>query len=479
MHEALGPTSYTKQIRAVVAIELTILAIAFTIAVVFWRHVCDDTLESCLANGPVLKVVTFLVLATIRPFVFTPMLFVAIIAGKSFTAPSAIFLTALGSTGACLMIFGITKLLGRRLAKPWLRSNLPATFNFIRSQDYKVVFATRLIPIVPFDLLSFAFGALDFRFKSVAVATFIGVMPEAYVYASLVDPSAPLLKSTLHSLVVFGACMIVPLLIFEFLSRKKGSSLWQGLQAMYREIHYEVQINNDIVKRQQFDPNKTPVLLLYGFFSSRRALTVLERMLTARGHQVMSFNLGGLLGTFFTRDIIETASFIDYKIKRQIERHGFRKVRIVAHSKGGMVGLWWVLKLGGSAYCDTVITMGTPYRGTKLTYLALVTPLGLIWRDMGQMRPGSSFLRRLGETTVPNNVTVHCLHSLRDRVARGDAGVFQPLKGGDHVKPVPMHHISHFEFLYRKDVGETVSKILMQAAAAEPAAATQDVVSTA
>jgi len=454
--------SYAKQVRAVVLIELSILAVAFFIAYAFWSHLCDSTLASCLGKGTFTEFWTFLLLSAVRPFVFTPLLFVAIIAGKSFGPVIGALLTAFGSMLSCLLVFAVAKLLGRRLAKPWLRANLPATFKFIRSQDYKVVFAARLIPLVPFDILSFAFGALDFRLRSVLIATFFGSLPEAYLYAKLVDPSETLLASTVRSLLVFSLGILVPLIGFEFLSRKKGTGMWQLMKAMYREITYEVQVNNEIVRRQTFDPNQPPVLLLYGFFSSRRAVTVLERMLTAKGHQVMSFNLGGLLGTFFTRDILETANFIDYKIKRQLERHGFKKVRIVAHSKGGLVALWWVLKLGGHRYCDKVVTMGTPFAGSRLTYLALVTPLGLLWRDMGQMRPGSMLLRSLHDTEVPEDVTVYCLNSERDRVARGRAGVFSPRKPTRQVRSVPMNHITHFEFLYRRDVGEMISSVLKE-----------------
>jgi uncharacterized membrane protein YdjX (TVP38/TMEM64 family)/pimeloyl-ACP methyl ester carboxylesterase len=452
--------SYAKQVRAVLAIEITLILIAFLIAFVFWTHQCEGSLESCLADGSLAKPATFLLLSAIRPFVFTPLLFVAVIGGKAFGPLGGTVLTALGATFSCMAVFGVTKLVGKRLAKPWLRSNLPATFKFLRSQDYKLVFASRLIPVIPFDVLSFAFGALDFRAKSVMIATFLGTLPEAYLFAKLVDPSETLLDSTVRSLVVFGACLIVTLVIFEYVSRRQGSGMWQTLKAMYRELHYEVQSNNEIVKRATFDADKTPVLLLYGFFSSRRALTVLERMLTARGHQVLSFNLGGLMGTFFTRDILETANFIDYKIKRQIERHGFKKVHIVAHSKGGMVALWWVLKLGGAKYCDRVVTMGTPFLGTRLTYLALVTPLGLIWRDMGQMRPRSMFIRSLHDAEVPEDVQIYCLHSVKDRVARGKLGLFRPRKPSPGILSVPMDHVSHFEFLYRRDVGDTISRLL-------------------
>jgi uncharacterized membrane protein YdjX (TVP38/TMEM64 family) len=452
--------SYAKQVRAVLIFEAVILAGLGLISYFFWRQVCDDTLQSCLADGTTAKVFTFLMLSFIRPLVFTPILFVNVLAGDAFGPYWGTLLNAIGSVTSGLLVWGLAKLLGRRLAKPWLKSNLPATFKFVHSQDYKLVFATRLLPFIPFDVLSFVYGALDFRLKSVAIATFFGSLPESYLVAKLTDPTETVLSATANSLAIIGATVILPLVAYEFFQRKRGSGMWVLLKAMYREIHYEVHVNNDIVRRQVYDPSKTPVLLLYGFFSSRRAVTVLERMLTTRGYQVLSFNLGGMLGTFFTRDILETANFIDYKIKRQIERHGFKQIHIVAHSKGGLVALWWVLKLGGHRYCKNVITMGTPFGGTPLTYLALVTPLGFLWRDMGQMRPGSSFLRSLHDVDIPSDVKITCIHSTKDRVSRGDMGLFKPRRGNEKAHSVPMDHISHFEFLYRRDVGDMIASVL-------------------
>lgn len=460
VHASQNVYSFANQFRAVLAIELLLLTMIALVAYGFWRTLCDTSLESCLATGPIAKPTTFILLSIIRPFVFTPLFFVAVVAGKSFGPVTGALLTTIGGLLSTLVVFFAVRILGKKLAKPWLRSNLPATFRFIHSQDYKIIFAARLIPLLPFDVVSFFCGVLDFRVRSVILGTLFGSLPEAFLFAKLVDPSDTVLQSTLKSLVVFSATVITPLLVFEFFSRKKGTGMWQLTKAMWSEIRYEVQTNNEIVRRNQFDPSKPAVLLLYGFFSSRRAVTVLERMLTSRGHQVMSFNLGGLLGVFFTRDILETATFIDYKVKRQMERHGFPKINIVAHSKGGLVALWWVLKLGGSKYCDKVITMGTPFQGSPLTYLALLTPLGLFWRDVGQMRPGSLFLKSLHDSEIPPSLKIYCLYSMKDRVASGAIGIFAPRHPTSNISAWPMHHVNHFEFLYKRDVGETISSLL-------------------
>ena len=70
-------------------------------------------------------------------------------------------------------------------------------------------------------------------------------------------------------------------------------------KALYRELLEELRENNELIKRTSFTRKKTPILLLYGFFSSRNCLMTTERILTNRGHDVVSFNLGGLFGVFF------------------------------------------------------------------------------------------------------------------------------------------------------------------------------------
>jgi pimeloyl-ACP methyl ester carboxylesterase len=167
-----------------------------------------------------------------------------------------------------------------------------------------------------------------------------------------------------------------------------------------------------------------------------------------------------MFGTFFTQGVSETASFVDYKLKRQMERHGFKKVHIVAHSKGSLVALWWLLKLGGSKYCDKLIAMAPPCSGSYFTYLALITPLGFFWRDVWQMRPGSSFLQQLKDSDVPENLRIYTMYSEKDHVARGSYGIFAPRSGGQNIVNIPFNDFSHFDFILRRDSIKEAIKIL-------------------
>ncbi len=450
------------QIGTVLTVELIFLGCTVLFSYAFWNAICDNTLASCIgAEGPNPKhpITTFLLLSIIRPFTFTPLTFFAVLAGKAFGTIPGMLLTAVSGFVSSIVIFLLAKYVGHHFVKPWLLKNLPDTWNFLRSQDYKIVFFTRLLPVLPFDFVTLVFGLLNFRGRSVYWATFLGVMPEAYFVAHLADPQ----KSLLRSMMMVMLTVAILGGVVEFLVRKKGSSLWLGLKAMYRELRYEVQQNNEIVKRNTFDKKKPPILILYGFFSTRRALTALEERLEELGFEVMTFNQGGLFNAFFTRSIVETAVFIDKKIKRQMERHDFKKIPIVAHSKGGLVALWWLLKLGGQQFCDTVITMGVPFKGTWLTLFPLMTPLGLLWRDIWEMRPGSAFLKELHKTPIPDNLRIYCMYSENDKVTPAEHGIFMSEHYLGHVIPVPMHQMSHFDYLLKKKTAKVLADILMGA----------------
>ncbi len=453
--------NYNRQVKAVTLIHIVIFSFMFSVAFSFWGMMCGITWKSCLTNYETVSPIWFFILSAIRPLVFTPTFILELIAGDTFGYFWGTLYAVIGNVLSALVIYFPSKYLGRKMVTPFLATNLPQTWRLIRTQDYKVILALRLIPVFPFDISTFASGLLDFRLKSLLWTTFIGMIPESFLFVNISkNTNASLIGESFKTLFFLSIVVVTVLMLYEFLSRKKGSGLWQRFLRTYNEIQDEVKANNEINKRYEFKSDRTPVLLLYGFFSSRRTLTILERQLNQQGHPVLTFNLGGVLGVFFTRGILDTARYVNLKIKRQFRRHGFKKIIIVAHSKGGLVGLWWVLKLGGYKYCDLVITMATPFRGSNASYLALVTPLGFFWRDVWQMRPGSSFLRNIRDSIIPENLNIYCFYSDRDKVAVGTSGLFRTKVKTDKIHPMFMPGIAHFEFLMRRDVTQKIDEII-------------------
>jgi uncharacterized membrane protein YdjX (TVP38/TMEM64 family)/pimeloyl-ACP methyl ester carboxylesterase len=450
----------SRQIKIGLTIELLILLGLWSLGFGFWKLICDGNLNNCFQERNIWSELGFLSLSTFRPFFFSPLIQTAYIGGSSFGVVLGTFLTAFGAALSAMTLYYPGRYIGQKLIRPWLSANLPLTWQLLRTQDYKIIFFTRWIPIFPFDVCSLLYGAAGFHARRVFIFTFLGCLPEVFFLTSIAeDEVTDTVLKGLQNLGWFALITLSPLVVYEYVQRKRGASLWTRLKKVYYELLYEARVNNEIVKRHQYSADRIPVILLYGFGSSRKTLNVMETLLMKKGFEVMSFNLGGSLGVFFTRGIPETAQFIDRKIQRQMKRYGFKKVSLVAHSKGGLVAIWWLLRLGGSAYCDKLITLGTPFRGSWLTWLAIVTPLGFFWKDVWQMRPGSSFLKELHASPSAPGLKIYNVYSNRDRVAGGLGGVFQH---PSDVTPIPFHHVAHYAFLGRRDIAHTIVKILGQ-----------------
>jgi len=137
----------------------------------------------------------------------------------------------------------------------------------------------------------------------------------------------------------------------------------------------------------------TPIVLVHGFFHNRSAFLVMTRALKRAGFQ----HVHGLNFNPLVQDLNELAALLAVEVDRVLAASGAARCTIVGHSMGGLIARRYVQDLGGEDTVDTVITLGTPHRGTY-TSLVAVGPAA------AQMRPGSAFLRGLEETARPSGV---------------------------------------------------------------------------
>ena len=137
------------------------------------------------------------------------------------------------------------------------------------------------------------------------------------------------------------------------------------------------------------------MLLIHGYLATRGSLHLLERHLTERGLIVMSYPLRPdqpgrhpRLGRASSRA----------RSSRSSRRPASRESTSSATRWAGLVGLYYLKRLGGRHRVRRLVMLGTPAQGTWSALLGLVTaPLGLASL---QLLPGSPFLRELAETAA-------------------------------------------------------------------------------
>lgn len=234
--------------------------------------------------------------------------------------------------------------------------------------------------------------------------------------------------------------------------RRSVGHRWQGLAVTVR--------GNRVARRLDFDKEiPHPILLLQGFGSTRHGLMVLEKRLRAEGYDVFSIRLGGLFGTLNTKTIDRLAHLVAEKVVSLRARYRLGKLTIIGHSKGGLVGRYFVSCLHGDAHCHTLITLGTPHQGLPVRQLTRVAALGLVLPSLRQMRPASRFFQKLLHAELPGDVRYVSIYSDTDRVTP------PPLCNWSAAAPaapvnIELSGLSHTDYLVKHRAYEAIAQFL-------------------
>lgn len=111
----------------------------------------------------------------------------------------------IGSMCAGILCFYISKKGGRPLAEKFIgESAISMADNLIQKYGYRVIIIARFIPIISFDVISYASGLVDMDAKKYTLGTLIGSIPRAFFWSWLgdllpVDPPINLEDLTLIS----------------------------------------------------------------------------------------------------------------------------------------------------------------------------------------------------------------------------------------------------------------------------------------
>lgn len=231
--------------------------------------------------------------------------------------------------------------------------------------------------------------------------------------------------------------------------------------ARYIKGYFEFdRTTNRIVRRTDFTNCPRPVLLLYGFMSTRQSFEILEHRLRRDQFCCWSINLGGWKEAFNTDAIDTLAEKVRDKIDRLYERFPqMGPLSIVGHSKGGLIGAYYVKRLGGDRRVKSLITLGTPHNGSPSAYFGIAA-YGLISRSIWQLTPMSPFIRRLKTGAFPRDVKLTSLFSKSDKVNPFPSCILEDAGVMPNIKNIEVAEVNHRELLTSRTVYQLVRREL-------------------
>ncbi len=134
------------------------------------------------ATGPLLLIGIMAVAVVVSPLPSVP---IDAAAGVVFGPLLGTLYAATGATLGALAAFSVARLLGRELLEPWLGKHVQFCSKCSDLLLTRVVFLSRLVPFLSFDLISYGAGLTGMSPSRFVVTTFLGTLPLTFAYVSL------------------------------------------------------------------------------------------------------------------------------------------------------------------------------------------------------------------------------------------------------------------------------------------------------
>lgn len=189
-------------------------------------------------------------------------------------------------------------------------------------------------------------------------------------------------------------------------------------------------------RRPTKDAAEVPIVLVHGYFHNRSGLMVMERALRRHGFRnVHTFSYNPL-----RKDIPAIAELLKQRVERITMKTGCSRVHLVGHSLGGLVCRYYVEKLSGCNRVHTVVTIGTPHKGTVVAY-------GGRSPAARQMRPDSDFIKQMVKCRKPRSVRYISYYTNLDAIIVPAHSAVMPNGNGSRVKNILVHDLGHLSLL--------------------------------
>ena len=173
--------------------------------------------------GPMLVIGLMVLAIVFNPLPSAP---IALAAGAVYGHVAGTIYIVTGAEIGAIIAFAIARFAGHELARKFLGDNLSLGRLGSQNAMTTIVFVSRLIPFMSFDLVSYAAGLTAIKLWRFALATLLGLMPVSFILAHM---GGEIVGSSngdvILIILILGLFTLIPLLINALQRYRRGQQL--------------------------------------------------------------------------------------------------------------------------------------------------------------------------------------------------------------------------------------------------------------
>jgi uncharacterized membrane protein YdjX (TVP38/TMEM64 family) len=198
---------------------LIVVALCFTNNLDFFHDCTPENVKNYVNSYGVLAPIVYIILFTLSAVTLFPDSVLAISGGMCFGLAGGFIYTLLGALSGATFAYYLAKTLGQNFIKKVIKKDMSKLENVMRKGGFYIVFILRLIPLVPFDVISYCAGFTGIKYKDFALGTLVGTIPGIFVYINLGDKTREIGSSSFY----LSIALLVALIVGSLFLKKKIS----------------------------------------------------------------------------------------------------------------------------------------------------------------------------------------------------------------------------------------------------------------
>ncbi|MGE5628848.1 MAG: TVP38/TMEM64 family protein [Solirubrobacterales bacterium] len=142
-----------------------------------------DIISSYGAIGPLIYIIMF----SLVPLTLFPDSILAVAGGMAFGLFWGSVYTIIGAAIGGSISFYISRIFGRNIVEKLVRGKGKWFDEGVEKKGFIVILTLRLIPLVPFDIISYGAGLSKIKYWDFLLGTLIGIIPGVLIFSNLGD----------------------------------------------------------------------------------------------------------------------------------------------------------------------------------------------------------------------------------------------------------------------------------------------------
>ncbi|GAA0861515.1 TVP38/TMEM64 family protein [Paraclostridium tenue] len=148
-------------------------------------NINSKDIQSYVSSFGKLAPLVYIIMFALVPLTLFPDSVLAIGGGLIFGLAKGYIYTLIGALIGASLSFYISRKLGRNFVKKLTKEKLDGIESMINSKGFFFVLMLRLIPLFPFDIISYGAGLTSIKYKDFLFATIIGTIPGILVFTNI------------------------------------------------------------------------------------------------------------------------------------------------------------------------------------------------------------------------------------------------------------------------------------------------------